>query len=362
MKKLRIAYVTPRYLPYVGGVEYVVRNLAERLASKGHDVTVISGEPQGKTTTIERVNEVEVVRVPTYTVGEAYHVPKEKRMVKRLLQESFDVVHTNSVHAVFSIFPLEVKKSSKSDWKLVMTMHHSTEGYTFLRRIVWKLIWKRHVTHHLGCVDLVHATSPIEANIVSEHFPSVKGRMVTIPLGIEEDVLNYRWNGRNSDYLLYCGRLEKYKRIDLAVKAVSYLAKLGYKIRLVIVGSGSMSKKIEKVSRRLGDYVSYFPPKPRSEYLELMSNARAVISLSSAENFNLFLAEAYAMGVPIIATREAVSFYPEMGNVKALSPTHVAEAILKVLSFNDRDDSDGYTPKTWREVIKEFESAYKAIV
>jgi len=361
MRKLRIAYVTPRYFPHVGGVEYVVRNLAEQLALKGHDVTVITGEPHGEKTTAEKVNKVEVVRVPTYTVGEAYHVPKEKMAIRRLLQESFDVVHTNSIHAVFSLLPLEVKRLGKSDWKLVMSMHHSTEGYTFLRRLAWKLIWKRYVTHRLGYVDLVHATSPIEADIVSEHFPSVKGRMVTIPLGIEEDVLNYRWNGRNSDYLLYCGRLEKYKRIDLAIKAVTYLVKLGHKIRLVIVGSGSISKKIEKVGKHL-DYISYFPPKSRSEYLKLMSNARAVISLSSAENFNLFLAEAYAIGVPIIATRESAAFYPEMGNVNALSPPHVAEAILRVLSFDARDNSGMYAPKTWKKVIEEFESAYKTIV
>lgn len=361
MKKLRIAYVTPRYYPFVGGVEYVVRNLAERLALNGHDVTVVTGEPHGRKIMAEKVNKVEVVRVPTYTFGEAYHVPKEKQTMKHLLQESFDVVHTNSIHAVFGILPLEMKKP-ESSWKLVMTMHHSTEGYTFLRRIVWKLIWKRYVARRLRHVDLVHATSPVEARTVSEQFPSIKDMMVTIPLGIEEDVLDCRWRGENSNYLLYCGRLEKYKRIDLAIKAVSHLVKLGHKIRLVIVGSGSMSKKIERASRQRSGYILYFPPRCRSEYLELMSNARATISLSSAENFNLFLAEAYAMSVPIIATREAVAFYPEVGNVNALSPAHVAKAILKVISFNAQDKTGKYTPKTWKEVIDEFEFAYKAIM
>jgi glycosyltransferase involved in cell wall biosynthesis len=362
MRKLRIAYVTPRYFPHVGGVEYVVRNLAEQLTLKGHAVTVITGEPYGRKTTVEKVNEVEVVRVPTYTVGEAYHVPREKMAVRRLLQESFDVVHTHSIHAVFSLLPSEVKRLGKSDWKLVISMHHSTEGYTFFRWLAWKLIWKRYVTHCLGCVDLVHVTSPIEADIVSEHFPCVKGRIVTIPLGIEKDVLNYRWNGKNSDYLLYCGRLEKYKRIDLAVDATSHLAKLGYKIRLVIVGSGSMVRKIEKVSKQLAGYVSYFPPKPRSEYLDLLSNARFAISLSSAENFNLFLAEAYVMGVPLIATREAVAFCPELANVKTPASAYVEEAILRGLSSDAQGDLVVHALKTWDDVIKEFELSYNSIL
>ena len=121
MKKLRIAYLTPRYYPYVGGVEYVVRNLAEGLALKGHDITVFAGDPQVKKIVKESVNGVEVVRVPTYVFREAYHVPKEKQKIKELLQESFDVVHTNSIHAVFTLLPFDIKKSDKPDWKLVMT-------------------------------------------------------------------------------------------------------------------------------------------------------------------------------------------------------------------------------------------------
>jgi len=360
MKKLRIAYVTPRYFPYVGGVEYIVRNLAERLALRGHDVTVIAGEPRGKKTVSGEVNGVRVIRVPTHTIGEAYHIPKEKRTIKRLLRESFNVVHANSVHGVFSLLPLETKLDG-TDWKLVMSMHHSTEGYTFLRQIVWKLIWKPYVTNRLENVDLVHATSPVEANIVSKHFPSVKNRIVTIPLGIEEDVFTYRWKGRNSDYLLYCGRLEKYKRIDLAVDAVLHLAKLGYNIRLVIVGSGCMVGQIEKACRKHAEHIEYLPPKPRNEYLELMSNARCVINLSSAENFGIFLAEASAMGVPLIATREAVAFCPELANVKDLGPAHVAEAILKGLSSNTQDDFGECALKTWNEVVKEFESIYNIL-
>nr|MQY62110.1 glycosyltransferase [archaeon] len=336
--------------------------LAERLALNGHDVTVIAGEPHVKKAVTEEVNKVKVVRVPTYTFREAYHIPKEKETVKRLLQESFDVVHVNSIHAVFSLLPLDFKKTSKSDWKLVLSMHHSTEGYGFLRRTIWKLFWKRYVSRHLGSVDLVHATSSVEADIVSEHFPSVKNKIVTVGLGIEEDVLNHVWTGKNSDYLLYCGRLEKYKRVDLAVNATSYLVNRGHKIRLVIVGSGSFCKKIEKSCEKLADYIVHFPPKSRSEYLDLMSNARATISLSSAENFNLFLAEAYAMGVPLIATREAVAFCPELANVTDLAPAQVANAILKQISSNVQDGSGECALKPWNEVAQEFEFAYKAIL
>jgi 1,2-diacylglycerol 3-alpha-glucosyltransferase len=361
LKKLRIAYVTPRYFPHVGGVEYAVRNLAERLVLRGHEVTVVAGEPHGEKITSEKINGVDVIRVPTYVVSESYHVPKEKEAAKRVFDDSFDIVHTHSVHAVFSLLPLEVKLAG-APWKLVTSPHHSTVAYSFLRSVIWKLFWKRRITALLKQADLVHVTSPIEAATVSKRFPVVKNKMVLIPLGIEEDVLNCMWNGQNSDYLVFCGRLEKYKRVDLAIKAVSVLASSGYKIRLVIVGSGSSAKEIDNACKKSGNYVSHIPPLPRDDYLKLVSNSRGAISLSSAENFNIFLAEAYAMGVPVVATQEAIAFHPELANVKRLDPHHVAEAILERITSKTQNEFDRNVIKTWTEVVENFESTYTAII
>jgi len=359
-------YITPRYYPHLGGVEYVVRNFAERLASRDNDVTVITGEPNTGKTVAEEINKVEVIRIPTYAPREAYHVPKDRQTISRVLKEHFDILHTHSIHAAISLLPLRINESTRPSWKVVMTMHFSTPGYTFLRRLIWRLAWRRYVAGCLKCVDLIDATSPLEASIISEYFPGAKQRMVTIPMGIDEDVSNRGWKGRNSDYLFYSGRLEKYKRIGLAVEAVSCLIKRGYPLRLVVTGSGPYERGIIRRARKmLGEaadgLVVVDPPRPRREYLELLSNARATINLSAAENFNLFLAEACMIGVPIIATREAAAFCPELANVKVLDPNHVAEEILKVLS-----DPDTSGPKcglkTWEQAVEELENTYRSML
>jgi glycosyltransferase involved in cell wall biosynthesis len=361
LKKLKIAYVTPRYFPYVGGVEYVVKNLAERLVLKGHEVTVVAGAPHEKKFSSEKINGVDVFRVPTYVISNSYHIPKEKESAKRIFDNSFDIVHAHSIHAVFSFLPIEVK-SDGATWKLVITPHHSTTAYTLMRSLIWKLYWKRRITTLLKQADLVHVTSPIEAATVSKRFPVAKNKLVLIPLGIEEDVLNYIWKGQNSDYLVFCGRLEKYKGVDLAIQAVSILTNGGYKIRLIIAGSGSQAKEIDALCRNVGTCVSHIPPLPRDDYLKLVSNARGAISLSSAENFNIFLAEAYAMGVPVIATKEAAAFRPELANVTEFDPHHVAEAILEKLNTKTQVEFDERSIKTWDEVVDTIESAYNSIL
>ena len=42
---MKILYVSPGYHPRVGGVEYVVKSVSERLAGMGNEVAVLAGEP-----------------------------------------------------------------------------------------------------------------------------------------------------------------------------------------------------------------------------------------------------------------------------------------------------------------------------
>jgi tyrosyl-tRNA synthetase len=45
---MEILIATTSYYPHIGEVEYVVKSTAERLVRKGHNVTVIAGNPAGK--------------------------------------------------------------------------------------------------------------------------------------------------------------------------------------------------------------------------------------------------------------------------------------------------------------------------
>jgi len=38
---MRVLYIAPSYYPHIGGVEYVVKSVAERLVKMGHKITII---------------------------------------------------------------------------------------------------------------------------------------------------------------------------------------------------------------------------------------------------------------------------------------------------------------------------------
>jgi len=359
---MHIVYVSPRHPYSIGGVEYTVQKLAEGMAAKGHQVSVICGNSAIKKSTTEEVNGISVLNVPTFSPKNAFHIPKDKQAIKNFLTNDIDIVHTHSVHAIISTLPLNLKKSLNPKWKLVYTLHFSTPGYSLFKRLLWKLFWKRRINSGLKYADAIHSTSEVESNLITDTFSVANKKLTLIPLGMDENVFSYRWKGLESDYIIYCGRLEKYKRIELAVKSIELVRKQGHDIDFIIVGKGSRAAYFNKLSKDFG-WITCLRPKPRKDYLELLSNARAAINLSSAENFNLFLAEACVMGVPIVATPEAAAFCPRFANVHKLESNSIAATIVDaLLQPKTCIFPETCAPPSWNNVIGRFESFYMNIL
>ncbi|MEM5821830.1 MAG: glycosyltransferase [Ignisphaera sp.] len=111
---MKLLYVAPRYYPSVGGVEYVVKSVAERLALRGHEVTVLCGEPGIGEPREEWINGVHVVKWPVWAPGGAYHFPRMRSALEQWLLNSAresDAVHFHSVHNVFTIHSLSISRN-----------------------------------------------------------------------------------------------------------------------------------------------------------------------------------------------------------------------------------------------------------
>lgn len=298
---MRILLVSPRYYPYIGGVEYVARALAERLSKKGNNVTVVAGEPRAARVSEDIVNGVRVVRWPVIALGGAYYVPRNTgRFISVLVREakSADVVHVHSAHAVLPVYAgLKVKEMLPSI-RLVFTLHYHARGHTLLRDLLWKTVWRRYVGRLIGQADVIQAVSIVEAERILFHYPEASNKIVVVPNGVEEDVLSYQARGTRGDYAIYSGRIEKYKRLDTAIEVAE---KLG--IRIIVVGRGTYRQKlVAYAERKYPGRALFMPPLPRDKYLELLSRAKMAINLSHDEAFSIFIAEALALGTPALVS------------------------------------------------------------
>lgn len=108
-------------------------------------------------------------------------------------------------------------------------------------------------------------------------------------------------------YLLYVGRHEVWKRIDLAIKALAKVVKEYPEVRLVVYGPFSEhTKALKKLAVRLGlkDKVVFIPGGGRQADLkQLYFNATAYVFPSQKEDFGIVIIEAMGAGVPVVAWR-----------------------------------------------------------
>jgi len=299
---MNILFVVVHYYPYIGGVEYVVKSLAECLVKMGYGVTVLAGEPQIDNPVEGDVNMVHVIRWPTWAPEGAYHIPKRRKLLERRLCDllkNVDIVHAHSIHGVLPVWIARKVKKLNKRIRVIVTGHFHGTGHTLLRRLFW-LGWRLEIDKLIEEVDKIHAVSLVEKRRLLKIFPKVAHKITVIPNGIDEDVFNYTWSGRDSNYMVYSGRIEKYKRLEWAVNLAKDMG-----LKLLIVGNGKHKRNIEGYARKIYPKgVEFLKPQPRYEYLKLVANSRYAVNPSKYEAFSIFTAEALAMGTPVIASRE----------------------------------------------------------
>jgi len=354
---MRILYVTPTYYPRIGGVEYVVKSVAERLAKSGHEVVVLSGEPEIGKPYEEEVNEIRVVRWPTWIPGGAYHIPRKRSKLEFTLREllrDVDVVHLHNAHAVFPVWiGLKLRELGFSG-RIVVTPHFHGTGHTLFRRILW-IPWRTYLRKLFKTVSLVHAVSEHEAALIKQSFgvdPVIIGH------GVDEDVFRYDWSP--GDYALYSGRIEKYKNIERLARIVRILNELGVELRLEVYGEGSYKERLEGELKRIGVEYRLDSFQPRGIYLEKLSKAKFFGLLSSKEAFGQTINETNAIGVPAVAAKPWGEQFASRSRTLAVNlaerDEEIAEEVYRFLE--DAPKQPRPRVPAWSEVALTYLSIY----
>jgi phosphatidylinositol alpha-1,6-mannosyltransferase len=127
--------------------------------------------------------------------------------------------------------------------------------------------------------------------------------------GIDTQAVRSRYRMNGGDWVLTVARLEAYKGVDTALKAVAQVRSEGHDVNYLIVGSGKQRKTYERLAKALGiaGHVRFVGNVPEAELPALFNTATAYIGVSRradgsrVEGFGVALAEASACGLPVIA-------------------------------------------------------------
>jgi len=161
-------------------------------------------------------------------------------------------------------------------------------GAAMLATHNYKQTWSKAVSAYIALTDFAR-NKFIQAGFPAEKI-LVKPNYLQADPGVGEGTGNYA---------LFVGRLTAEKGISTLLEA---WRQIGTELPLQIAGDGPMAPEVEKASREMQG-VTWLKWLPREEILERMKHASALILPSTwYEPFGMILVEAFAVGLPVIAS------------------------------------------------------------
>jgi D-inositol-3-phosphate glycosyltransferase len=171
----------------------------------------------------------------------------------------------------------------------------------------------------VACADAVLASCDVEAAQFARLYHADPARVHVVPLGVEHAFFapGYRPQARralgldeSATLLLFAGRLQELKGVDLALETLVELRRRGRKAQLAIVGgpSGRDGRvTLERLHRRVVEagvieQVLFVAPQAHQLLSSWMRAADVTLVPSRAESFGLVALESAACGTPVVAS------------------------------------------------------------
>ena len=295
--KLLVLNWQDRLNPHAGGAETHLHEIFGRLAARGHAITLLVSRPPGAPARDE-VDGMEVQRVGgryTFNVAAPLHYRR------RLANREFDVM-VEDLNKVPLLAPVW------SRHRLALLVHHLFGATAFqeasapLAAATWLL--ERPLGPLYRRVPTM-AVSPSTARDLAARGLPAEG-IAVIPNGVDLGRLSPAPSGGRfpEPTLLYLGRLKKYKRVDLPIRAVAALRERGVAVRLVVAGTGDQAARLRSLAAGLGvgDAVEFRGFVTEEEKIELFRRAWVHVLTSPKEGWGITVVEAAACGTPTIAS------------------------------------------------------------
>jgi len=332
---LKIAYLTYRGKPHVGGQGVYTRHLTKALADLGHTVEVFGGQPYPilddrvtltKLPSLDTFNEYFPGRFPGFwelkTREDALEMavfmtgvfPEPLAFSARAARElkprahEFDLVHDNQCLG-YGILKIEEKIPT------IVTLHHPItkdrelemshaktrarrfsvgRWYSFVKmqgKVASKM--PRIVVVSQNSIDDIHTDMGVEVD-----------RMRLVPVGVDPDLFKPLPEIERRP-----GRLITTASADVALKGLSYLLEAMAKLRterditLTIIGKPRPGHSMDLIdSYGLAPHIEFVSGVTDERIVELYAEAEMAVVPSLYEGFSLPAIEAMCSGTPLVAT------------------------------------------------------------
>ena len=376
---LHIAMLSAEYPPRWGGMGSTVYHLSAALVELGHRITVITRDGGGKALEQQGVNirEVKWLYAPM-AFTKSYGKYALSDLKKLHSQDPVDVVHLHC--PMISWTESQFKECKQNVAPIISSLHGSWLGERDGLRTaaeqkeaaVWAnpndlaiLLTAGHYSKYERaavngsdvCVANSHAT---KEDFLERYSPPADWNCQVIHWGVDTEMFHPSGEAKDTEtnQILAVGRLAARKGYGSLLRAFAQVNQKNPETKLLIVGRGSLKKRLVKQAKRLGisSSVRIDSGMPFDKLAEEFRNADLVVYPSYYEGQGLIPLEAMASGTPVATVNHGP--LPEMvddsvGALFTMADTDsMSSAILSLL-----DNPEGLVTRgtTGRErVLKNF--------
>jgi glycosyltransferase involved in cell wall biosynthesis len=296
---VKIALITRRYPPLIGGAEKVLSYLAPALAGEGAEVTVLTArptEPGVEAPETEATGRVTVVRLPTTRlrfVGTWVYMRELRRW---LATHPVDLAYVSMLkHDAY----VAVGEGKRRGFPVVLR----PEGAGATGDLAWQR-WGR-FGRRIGerCKE-ADAVVSISAAISAELREEGYRRICNLPNGVPvpESAWQRRADWRAAPRAVFVGRLAPEKGLDTLLRAWTTVRSSYPAARLTLVGEGPERPALEDLTARLGLGELVDLPGASADPGGYLRAADLFVLPSREEGMSVALLEAMALGLPLVAT------------------------------------------------------------
>jgi glycosyltransferase involved in cell wall biosynthesis len=397
---MRILNVTQSYAPFFefGGPPVKVKALAEGMAKRGHEVSVLTadwglearlqemhGEPAAEASPFGRRRKVNGVTAIYLASWLHYHATSWNPALGRYLRarlKDFDIVHIFGLYDFFG--PRVAKECRKRSIPYVVEpigMYVPIVRNLFLKRFYHGL-WGREMMD--GAAAIIATAEQEREEVASGGIPAKKIILrrngVDVPEKLPEPGI-FRASLKLSPedrLVLFLGRLSQKKSPDLLLKAFADLGKAGLsqpsQTHLAFVGpdESGMKARLQQMAEsfQVASRVHFTGPLEGDAKWAAYRDADVFVLPSQNENFGNTAAEAVAVGTPVVVT-ENCGIAPLLAGTAGLVVKHdevqLQNALIRllddeVLRRSLREGTSAAIAKLgWEQPLAQMEEIYSML-
>jgi len=314
---MKILIATDTYYPDVNGAAYFTYRLATILAKRGHNVFVMCPSQSFKNT-VSNDKGVTVYGIRSISIPVYQNFRISPLFISRTIRGAVEEISPDIVHIQnhFLIGKQAVSAAKKLGIPVIGTNHFMPENLVhylhlpetaerWLRKFAW-----RECIRIFRQLDFV--TTPTKTAVALLKNAGFSKDVIPISCGIDLDRFKPTNDGAylerrfaiptDKPVLLYVGRLDKEKRIDLILRALPDILRVT-SVHLVLAGIGKEKQKLEELTEKLGiqKAVTFTGFVPDEDLQNIYRIADIFVIAGIAELQSIVTMEAMASGLPVVA-------------------------------------------------------------